>query len=140
MDFIERFLHVSPDQGDGSLELLYVALPLAAFLVGALALVCFGRYPKRKESLKSSLKQHPPPPLSPDVLGIPHLKVGNLHVDETNIPFEFDIDLMRRLESEADKRGITASDLLKKAVERALENPAILSEIESKYVRARRRK
>ena len=36
MDFIERWLHISPDGGDGSLEILYIAvliLPVVTLLI-----------------------------------------------------------------------------------------------------------
>jgi hypothetical protein len=32
MDFIERWLHVSPDGGNGSLEVVYLLAPLAIIL------------------------------------------------------------------------------------------------------------
>lgn len=48
MDFIERIFGVSPDGGNGSLELLYVAS-----IVLAAALVLYALY--RRRSLKKSL-------------------------------------------------------------------------------------
>jgi hypothetical protein len=38
VDWIEHIFHVSPDAGNGSLELLFVLCPLAALLVGFVAL------------------------------------------------------------------------------------------------------
>jgi hypothetical protein len=75
---------------------------------------------------------------SPDELGIPDLQVGYLPVeDETDITFAFDLELMRRLQLAAFKRNTTPARLLAKAVVRAMENPAILSEIEMRHVRGR---
>ena len=36
MDWIEQIFHVSPDAGNGSLELLLILWPLVAFVVGFL--------------------------------------------------------------------------------------------------------
>jgi hypothetical protein len=75
---------------------------------------------------------------SPDDLGIPDLRVGYLPVeDETDITFAFDLELMRRLKLAAEKRKTTPQRLLANAVVRAMENPAILSEIEMRHVRGR---
>jgi hypothetical protein len=38
MDWIEQIFHVSPDAGNGSLELLYIASPIAALLIGFVTL------------------------------------------------------------------------------------------------------
>jgi len=43
MDWIERIFHVSPDAGNGSLELLFVVVPIAAFLIGFVAFRWFKR-------------------------------------------------------------------------------------------------
>jgi hypothetical protein len=76
--------------------------------------------------------------LSPDELGIPDLRVGYLPVeDEANITFAFDLELMNRLKLAAQKRKTTPERLLANAVMRAMENPAILSEIEMRHVRGR---
>lgn len=76
--------------------------------------------------------------LSPDELGIPDLRVGRLPVeDEADITFAFDLELTRRLKLAAQKRNTTPARLLAKAVVRAMENPAILSEIEMRHVRGR---
>jgi hypothetical protein len=49
MDWIEQIFHVSPDAGNGSLELLLILCPLVAFLVGFLTLIWLsGRMIKRK--------------------------------------------------------------------------------------------
>ena len=49
MDWIEQIFHVSPDAGNGSLELLLILWPLVAFVVGFLTLIWFGgRMTKRK--------------------------------------------------------------------------------------------
>jgi hypothetical protein len=34
MDWIEQIFHVSPDAGNGSLELLFIFCPIAALLIG----------------------------------------------------------------------------------------------------------
>jgi hypothetical protein len=34
MDWIEQIFHVSPDAGNGSLELLFIVCPIAALLIG----------------------------------------------------------------------------------------------------------
>jgi hypothetical protein len=50
MDWIEHLFRVSPDQGNGSLELLFVTLPVAAFAIGSAWLLWFrGRRKKRDE-------------------------------------------------------------------------------------------
>jgi hypothetical protein len=41
MDWIEHLFHVSPDGGNGSLELLFFLAPVAAFLVGLVGLFWF---------------------------------------------------------------------------------------------------
>jgi hypothetical protein len=33
MDWIEQIFHVSPDAGNGSLELLFIVCPMAALLI-----------------------------------------------------------------------------------------------------------
>jgi hypothetical protein len=76
--------------------------------------------------------------LSPDELGIPPLQVGHLSVeDEADVTFAFDLELTRRLKLAAAKRKTTPARLLTNAVVRAMENPAILSEIEMRHVRGR---
>jgi hypothetical protein len=50
MDWIEHLFHVSPDAGNGSLELLLVLCPVAGLLTGFVALLWFrGRGRKRRE-------------------------------------------------------------------------------------------
>jgi hypothetical protein len=76
--------------------------------------------------------------LSPDELGIPDLSVDYLPVeDEADITFAFDLELMSRLKLAAQKRKTTPAHLVVNAVVRAMENPAILSEIEMRHVRGR---
>jgi hypothetical protein len=41
MDWIEQIFHVSPDAGNGSLELLYIASPIVALLIGFVTLLWF---------------------------------------------------------------------------------------------------
>jgi LPXTG-motif cell wall-anchored protein len=41
MNWIEQIFHVSPDTGNGSLELLYIASPIAALLIGFVTLLWF---------------------------------------------------------------------------------------------------
>jgi hypothetical protein len=41
MDWIEQVFHVSPDAGNGSLELLFIIGPVAALLLGFLTLLWF---------------------------------------------------------------------------------------------------
>jgi hypothetical protein len=48
MDWIEQLFHVSPDAGNGSLELLFIVCPIAALLVGFVALFWFRRRRKNK--------------------------------------------------------------------------------------------
>jgi hypothetical protein len=43
MDWIEHLFHVSPDAGNGSLELLFIVVPVAASLIGFVALWWFRR-------------------------------------------------------------------------------------------------
>jgi hypothetical protein len=43
MDWIEDLFHVSPDGGNGSLELLFFFAPLTAFLVGLVGVFWFRR-------------------------------------------------------------------------------------------------
>jgi len=38
MDWIERLFHVSPDAGNGSLEILFIVCPIAALLIGLIGL------------------------------------------------------------------------------------------------------
>jgi hypothetical protein len=52
MDWIERLFHVSPDGGNGSLELLFFLLPLAAFLIGSLSLLWFWHHHKKEREIK----------------------------------------------------------------------------------------
>jgi hypothetical protein len=133
MDWIEHLLHNSPDGGSGSLELMYFVAPLAALLIGAspFFLIWFERAKKKKR--KEAMR------LSPDELGITPLEVIYLHAEgaPSGQPFVFEADLMNRLKSAAAKRKTTPEQLLSKAVIRAFENPAILSEIENHHVRRR---
>jgi hypothetical protein len=129
MDWIEQLFGVSPDGGGGSLEWLYLVLPLSAVFIGG-ALVWFRHYRKKRKAGKIML--------APNDLGIPNLELGKLRVEgETEIPFAFDVDLMTRLKLAAEKRKTNPGDLLTKAVLRAFENPAILDEIERRHVRRR---
>jgi hypothetical protein len=56
MDWIERIFHVSPDAGNGSLELLFFLCPIAAFLIGVLSLLWL-RHTRRKRRNKSQEKE-----------------------------------------------------------------------------------
>jgi len=40
MDFIERLFHVSPDGGNGSLEVLYIGVAVAAVVVPVVGRFC----------------------------------------------------------------------------------------------------
>ncbi|HEY6098030.1 MAG TPA: hypothetical protein VIW03_01280 [Anaeromyxobacter sp.] len=48
MDFIESWFHVAPDGGDGSLELLYLALLAAAVTLALLRRRIAGRWASRR--------------------------------------------------------------------------------------------
>jgi hypothetical protein len=48
MDWIEYLFHVSPDQGNGSLELLFVILPVAALAIGSAGLLWFRHRRKKR--------------------------------------------------------------------------------------------
>jgi hypothetical protein len=48
MDWIEQLFHVSPDAGNGSLELLFILCPIAALLTGILVLFWIRRRRKRR--------------------------------------------------------------------------------------------
>jgi hypothetical protein len=37
MDWIERLFHISPDGGNGSLELLFFVVPIGAFLIAVIS-------------------------------------------------------------------------------------------------------
>ena len=47
MDWIERILHLSPDGGNGSLELLLALAPVAAVSVAFLGVLWFGHRRKK---------------------------------------------------------------------------------------------
>jgi hypothetical protein len=132
MDWIEQFFGVSPDGGDGWLQWLYIILPLSGFCFGSLSVLWFWHHHQhQRKKVKRIL-------LAPDELGLAKLELGKLRVeDETEIPFAFDVDLMTRLKLAAEKRKMSPGDLLAKAVVRAFENPAVLSEIERRHVRRR---
>jgi hypothetical protein len=49
MDWIEQILHVSPDAGNGSLELLFVVCPIAALLIGLVWLFWIRRRRKKPD-------------------------------------------------------------------------------------------
>jgi hypothetical protein len=49
MDWIEQIFHVSPDAGNGSLELLFVVCPIAALLLGLVWLFWIRRRRKRPD-------------------------------------------------------------------------------------------
>jgi len=50
MDWIEHLFHVSPDAGNGSLELLFILCPVVGLLTGFVAMLWFrGRRRKRDE-------------------------------------------------------------------------------------------
>ena len=131
MDWIEYLFGVSPDGGDGSLEWLYILLPLSAVCFGSLSVLWFRHHQHQRKKVKRIL-------LAPDELGLTKLELGKLRVEgETEIPFAFDVDLMTRLKLAAEKRKTNPGDLLTKAVVRAFENPAVLAEIERRHVRRR---
>jgi hypothetical protein len=48
MDWIERIFNLSPDAGNGSLELLFVFAPAAAVLVGFLGALWFRKRRHRR--------------------------------------------------------------------------------------------
>jgi len=48
MDWIEHIFHVSPDAGNGSLELLFIICPIAALLMGAVGLFWMRRRQKKR--------------------------------------------------------------------------------------------
>jgi hypothetical protein len=52
MDWIERVFHVSPDAGNGSLELLFLLLPLAAFFIGSVSVLWFWQRRKKERVIK----------------------------------------------------------------------------------------
>jgi hypothetical protein len=52
MDWIENIFHVSPDAGNGSLEVLFVVCPLAALLIGLLSLLWFRHRRKKTRELR----------------------------------------------------------------------------------------
>jgi len=52
MDWIERVFHVSPDAGNGSLELLFLLLPLAAFFIGSVSVLWFWQRRKKDRVIK----------------------------------------------------------------------------------------
>jgi hypothetical protein len=52
MDWIERVFHVSPDAGNGSLELLFLLLPLAAFFIGPVSVLWFWQRRKKERVIK----------------------------------------------------------------------------------------
>jgi hypothetical protein len=49
MDWIEQLFHVSPDEGNGSLELLFVILPVAALAIGYAGLRWFWYRRKKRD-------------------------------------------------------------------------------------------
>jgi hypothetical protein len=49
MDWIERIFHVTPDAGNGSLELLFIVCPIAALLLGLVWLFWIRRRRKKRD-------------------------------------------------------------------------------------------
>jgi hypothetical protein len=49
MDWIEHLFHVSPDAGNGSLELLFIFCPIAGLLTGFVALMWFRRRKRKRD-------------------------------------------------------------------------------------------
>jgi LPXTG-motif cell wall-anchored protein len=49
-DWIERIFHVSPDAGNGSLELLFIVSPIAALLIGLVGLFWMRRRRKKRSN------------------------------------------------------------------------------------------
>jgi hypothetical protein len=50
MDWIEQVFHVSPDAGNGALELLFILMPIAALLIGFVSLFWFRRRSRKRGS------------------------------------------------------------------------------------------
>jgi hypothetical protein len=48
MDWIEQIFHVSPDEGNGSLELLCALAPAVALLTGILGVLWFRRRHRKR--------------------------------------------------------------------------------------------
>jgi hypothetical protein len=57
MDWIEHLFHVSPDQGNGSLELLFVILPVAALAIGSAGLLWFRHRRKKRGEVNELLSK-----------------------------------------------------------------------------------
>jgi hypothetical protein len=130
MDWIERLFHVSTDAGDGSLKLLYIGLPLAAFCIGSVSVLWFWHYRKRMELTKVSL--------APDDLGIANLELGQRRVEpKSEIPIDFDFDLMTRIKLAAEKRGTSTGEWMAQLVVSTMNDPVVLAEIERRHVRRR---
>jgi hypothetical protein len=58
MDWIEQMFHVSPDAGDGSLELLFIVCPISALLLGLEWLFWIRRRQKREDPLGPNQDRH----------------------------------------------------------------------------------